>query len=72
MGIDAVGNAGGLLCIWNPDSFKLKECCSSRHFILLSGTAGVAFECTIINIYAPNDVVKRRQLWDLRGRLKTL
>lgn len=71
MGVDAEGTAGGLLCIWNPDRFRLKECCSLRNFVLLSGIAGVGFECTIVNIYAPNDVVKRRFLWDSLGRLKT-
>ncbi|XP_028074327.1 uncharacterized protein LOC114276707 [Camellia sinensis] len=71
MGKDAEGTTGGLLCIWNPDRFRLKECCSSRQFVMLSGIVGVDFKWTIVNIYAPNNVVKRRQLWDALGRLKT-
>lgn len=30
MGVDAEGTAGGLLCIWNPDRFRLKECCTQE------------------------------------------
>ncbi|CAL5344813.1 unnamed protein product [Camellia sinensis] len=37
MEVGAEGSAGGLLCLWNPQNFELKECCCSRNFILLSG-----------------------------------
>lgn len=62
--VDAEGSAGGLICIWNPEIFELIDCCSSRNFILLSGIASKNFHCVIINIYAPNDVLKRRHLWE--------
>ncbi|KAL7251284.1 hypothetical protein ACSBR1_013171 [Camellia fascicularis] len=41
MAVDAVGRSGGLLCIWNPDVFQLKACCSNQNFILLSGTGSM-------------------------------
>lgn len=35
--VGAEGSAGGLLCLWNPEVFELKECCSNRGFILMAG-----------------------------------
>ncbi|XP_028126564.1 uncharacterized protein LOC114323215 [Camellia sinensis] len=70
MVVDAVGSAGGLLCIWDPDVFQLTECCSNRRFILLSGTIFNQFNCAILNIYAPNDVGSRGHLWDCLLKLK--
>lgn len=61
MGVDAIRQAGGLLCIWNPEVFQLKACCSSQNFILLSGTLFSSFDCVIINVYGPNEVVKRKE-----------
>ncbi|XP_028091070.1 uncharacterized protein LOC114291222 [Camellia sinensis] len=64
MMVDSEGSAGGLLCIWRPQVFELKDCCSSKHFILLSGTLAQHFDCVIVNIYAPNEVSGRKKLWD--------
>lgn len=36
--VDVVGSAGGLLCLWKPTIFQIKDCCGSRNFILLSGS----------------------------------
>ncbi|XP_028072866.1 uncharacterized protein LOC114275081 [Camellia sinensis] len=70
MGVDAEGSAGGLLCIWDPDIFQIKECCSNRRFILLSGAILNHFHCAILNIYAPNDVGPRGNLWQSLLKLK--
>ncbi|XP_028126752.1 uncharacterized protein LOC114323369 [Camellia sinensis] len=64
MMVDSEGSAGGLLCIWRPQVFELKDCCSSKHFILLSSTLAQHFDCVIVNIYAPNEVLGRKKLWD--------
>ncbi|XP_028055237.1 uncharacterized protein LOC114259414 [Camellia sinensis] len=64
MVVDSVGSAGGLLCIWRPQIFELKSCCSGRNFIILSGISSTFFLCTLVNIYAPNEVRGRRQLWE--------
>ncbi|XP_028078897.1 uncharacterized protein LOC114280720 [Camellia sinensis] len=64
MSVDSEGTARGLLCIWDPEVFQLGACCSSRRFILLSGTMFNSFECVLLNIYASNDVGGRRKLWD--------
>lgn len=64
MEVNSDGSAGGLLCIWRPDVFKLRDCCCGKNFILLSGSSSVSFECVIVNIYTPNETVCRRQLWE--------
>ncbi|XP_028122360.1 uncharacterized protein LOC114319534 [Camellia sinensis] len=70
MVVDAEGLAGGLLCIWDPDVFQVKECCSNRRFILLSSTLFHQFNCVIINIYAPNDVGSKGKLWNCLLKLE--
>lgn len=70
MAVDSEGSVGGLLCVWNPNVFKITKCCSSRNFVLLSGMYNQSFDCVIVNIYAPNDGRKRGQLWELLLRLK--
>ena len=72
MNVDAEGFAGGLLCIWDPAIFELSECCCSRNFILLSGKLLNSFNCTIVNIHAPTDIMKRRKFWESSLRLKAL
>ncbi|XP_028080504.1 uncharacterized protein LOC114282068 [Camellia sinensis] len=71
MTVDAIGQAGGLLCIWNPEVFFLKDCCSTQNFILLSGTLFSSFDCVIINVYGSNEVAKRKETWDVLARLKS-
>ncbi|XP_028106687.1 uncharacterized protein LOC114305751 [Camellia sinensis] len=71
MAVDSEGLAGGLLCIWDPSLFQLKNCCSNRRFVLLSGTLLKSFDCVILNVYAPNDVNGRGMLWDTLIKLKS-
>ncbi|XP_028060848.1 uncharacterized protein LOC114264432 [Camellia sinensis] len=70
MEVDAVGSAGGLLCLWKPHVFQVKNCCSSRNFILLSGLVYHSFDCVVGNVYAPNDYRGRSQLWKVLYNLK--
>ncbi|XP_028119123.1 uncharacterized protein LOC114316626 [Camellia sinensis] len=70
MVVDVVSSARDLLCIWDPDIFQVKDCCSNRRFILLLGTLFNQFDCAILNIYAPNDVGSRGNLWDYLLKLK--
>ncbi|KAL7161405.1 hypothetical protein ACSBR2_041963 [Camellia fascicularis] len=72
MAMDADGSAGGLLCIWNPETFSLNGCCCSRSFILLEGTMHSSLNCVVGNIYAPNEDVNRRRLWSTLGNLKSV
>lgn len=57
--VDSDGSAGGLLSIWNPDTFTMSESCGNRNVLAISGICLGTFDCVLLNIYAPNDVVKR-------------
>ncbi|KAL7252048.1 hypothetical protein ACSBR1_013825 [Camellia fascicularis] len=70
--VGAIGFAGGLLCVWNPAVFSLHNSCCSRNFIVLAGKINSEFEGVLVNLYAPNNVVKRRDLWDLVIRIRPL
>ncbi|XP_028123615.1 uncharacterized protein LOC114320750 [Camellia sinensis] len=70
MTVDSEGATGGLLCVWDPGVFQIAQCCSSRRFILLSGTFFNSFEYAIVNVYAPNEVRLRNKLWNSFVKLK--
>lgn len=70
MVVDAEGRAVGLLCIWDPEVFQLSDCCSNRHFIMLAGIVLNSFDCVVINVYAPNDPMRRGKLWETLVNLK--
>ncbi|XP_028082885.1 uncharacterized protein LOC114284188 [Camellia sinensis] len=72
MSVDTIRRAGELLCIWNPDVFQLKASCCNQNFLLLSDTIFHSFECVIINVYGPNEVAKRREVWECLIRLKSI
>ncbi|XP_028101541.1 uncharacterized protein LOC114300853 [Camellia sinensis] len=70
MVVDSDGAAGGLLCIWKTNVFKLTQCCCTRNCILFSGTFSPDFDCVFVNIYAPNDVSKRGKFWEVMLKLR--
>lgn len=71
MAVDAVRNAGGLLCIWKPEVFTLSNCCCGKNSILLLGITSSNFSCSIVNVYASNDMMQMRRLWELLCSLRT-
>ncbi|XP_028074520.1 uncharacterized protein LOC114276881 [Camellia sinensis] len=70
MVVDVEGRAEGLLCIRDLDVFQLSDCCNNRHFVLFAGTVFNSFDCAVINVYAPNDLVRRSKLWEILVNLK--
>lgn len=66
----AVGASGGLLTIWCKEFFRAESVISHRSFILMQGVINGDFPCIFVNVYAPNDVVDRRGVWDELLRLK--
>lgn len=72
MEVDSEGSSGGIITIWHSDFFKLEECCSRRNFLLLKGIIKANFECVIVNIYGPCDVLERRRLWGYLLNLKSV
>ncbi|XP_022017530.1 uncharacterized protein LOC110917248 [Helianthus annuus] len=62
--VDAVGNSGGLLCIWNPVVLKCTSVVKRQRFMVVSGelrNRGV--DINVVNVYAFNDPLDRRLLW---------
>ncbi|GMP83637.1 hypothetical protein CsSME_00037471 [Camellia sinensis var. sinensis] len=70
--VGAIGSATGLLCVWNPRVFLLQDSCCSKNFIVVAGKIKSDFDGVLVNLYTPNEVVKRRELWDLIVRIKPL
>ncbi|KAL5148468.1 putative ribonuclease H protein [Glycine soja] len=69
----SINTAGGLLCLWNGNRFKVERKVSGRGFILLEGVwKNEAQKVHIINIYAPCDAQHRRELWDSLKQLKSM
>ena len=61
----AINKAGGLLCIWREQAFRLEKKCSDCGFIYLEGTwIADGVRVCIVNIYLPSDVGMERNLWD--------
>nr|GEU84055.1 putative RNA-directed DNA polymerase, eukaryota, reverse transcriptase zinc-binding domain protein [Tanacetum cinerariifolium] len=67
----AVGNLGGVLCMWDPNSFHKERATKSDSFIMVRGEwclTGQKF--LLIAVYAPQDAREKRMLWDyLHGEI---
>lgn len=57
------GASGGLITLWNSEIFKIQSVITHKHFILAEGSLDNGFHCALLNIYAPNDPIVRRNLW---------
>lgn len=55
--------------IWNPDTFKPRSVTIRRHFVMVTGVL-INLECTIVNVYAPNEAAGRHELWNVLLQLK--
>ncbi|KAK9062631.1 hypothetical protein SSX86_019819 [Deinandra increscens subsp. villosa] len=63
-GIEAQGRSGGILSLWDPASFRLVNCIKRPNFLLTSGQlAGGLGVLNVVNIYAPQDIGRKRALW---------
>nr|GFB79842.1 RNA-directed DNA polymerase, eukaryota [Tanacetum cinerariifolium] len=59
------GNSGGILCVWDTNSFKKLNATVSDYFILLRGnwvSNGKLF--LIVSVYAPQELTKKKMLWE--------
>ncbi|GJT08560.1 RNA-directed DNA polymerase, eukaryota [Tanacetum coccineum] len=62
---DALGNSGGILCMWESSNFKKDNVTISDNFVAIYGTwltsnVKVLFIC----VYAPQQPANKRDLWD--------
>ena len=62
---DAVGNSGGILCAWDPNSFRRCNSTISDYFIINRGVwVKTGANLIIVAVYAPQDLRDKRMLWD--------
>ena len=69
--LPATNSAGGILCLWGENSFKLQRKISGPGFILMVGEwVQEAQIVTIVTIYSPCDINSKRSLWDTVKQLR--
>nr|GEY72213.1 RNA-directed DNA polymerase, eukaryota [Tanacetum cinerariifolium] len=63
--VDSVGNSGGILCVWDPNSFRKSNATVSDYFIMIWGVwRQTGNDLLIITVYAPHDLKDKQMLWD--------
>ncbi|XP_022019896.1 uncharacterized protein LOC110919958 [Helianthus annuus] len=64
--VDSSGLSGGLICIWDPSVFSYVDCSKNRNFLLVNGfLKGCGSPICIINVYTPQGISAKKDLWDL-------
>ncbi|GJZ07132.1 RNA-directed DNA polymerase, eukaryota [Tanacetum coccineum] len=62
---EAIGNLGGILCVWDPNIFLKDQHIISDNFITLYGTwIPTKTKLLMISIYAPQPLSEKRSLWN--------
>ncbi|GJX20357.1 RNA-directed DNA polymerase, eukaryota [Tanacetum coccineum] len=62
---DAVGNSGGILCVWDPYAFCKSSATVSDYFVITRGHWRLTRqEMMVIAIYAPQDNREKQSLWE--------
>nr|GEX25757.1 RNA-directed DNA polymerase, eukaryota [Tanacetum cinerariifolium] len=62
---DSVGNSRGILCVWDPNSFRKSNTTVSDYFIMIRGVRRqTGNDLLIIAVYAPHDLKDKQMLWD--------
>ncbi|KAJ0805636.1 putative RNA-directed DNA polymerase [Helianthus annuus] len=57
--------SGGLIWMWDPNIFKVEDIIQNRSFLTVRGTlVGSGAQLNLMNVYAPQSVVAKRQLWE--------
>ncbi|KAL8531531.1 hypothetical protein ACS0TY_008214 [Phlomoides rotata] len=64
--MEAEGNSGGILTIWNTEVFLKVSEWYCRGMIVVNGRwLEDGSSCSIINVYAPNNSAQGGELWEL-------
>nr|GFA68156.1 RNA-directed DNA polymerase, eukaryota [Tanacetum cinerariifolium] len=62
---DSVGNSGGILCVWDPNSFRKSNATFFDYFIMIRGVwRQTGNDLQIITVYALHDLKDKQMLWD--------
>ncbi|GKA10141.1 RNA-directed DNA polymerase, eukaryota [Tanacetum coccineum] len=65
----AVGNSGGILCIWDPNCFYKENITMSDSFVMIRGVwRSTGQKYMLIAVYAPYDTKDKHMLWDYLQR----
>lgn len=66
---DAVGQSGGLLCVWNQGLFDFQFSFQGDHFVGVC-VKHQGYLCYIVNVYSACIMEGKRQLWNELRKLK--
>lgn len=67
---NANGRSGGLLILWRKGSFCLNSVFQGHNFLGIGGVWGDRqLSVSIVNMYAPCDIGRKRRLWEEIGSL---
>ncbi|GJU06692.1 RNA-directed DNA polymerase, eukaryota [Tanacetum coccineum] len=59
------GNSGGILCVWDPNSFRKTNHTISDYFVIIRGVwLKSGTDLIIVAVYAPHDLRDKRMVWD--------
>nr|GEV85749.1 RNA-directed DNA polymerase, eukaryota [Tanacetum cinerariifolium] len=66
---DAVGNSGGILCVWDPICYYKENVTKSDSFVMIRGVwRATGVKLMIIAVYAPHEQKEKHLLWDYLER----
>nr|GEZ41974.1 nucleotide-binding alpha-beta plait domain-containing protein [Tanacetum cinerariifolium] len=67
---DAIGNSGGILCVWDTNEFCKTNCTVSDYFVIVRGVwVKTGANLLIVFVYAPHDLKDKCLLWDYFTRV---
>nr|GEY81043.1 RNA-directed DNA polymerase, eukaryota [Tanacetum cinerariifolium] len=62
---DSVGNSAGILCIWDPNSFRKNKVTVLNYFCMVWGVwLKTSVDILMVVVYAPQELRDKRILWD--------
>ncbi|GKA11157.1 RNA-directed DNA polymerase, eukaryota, reverse transcriptase zinc-binding domain protein [Tanacetum coccineum] len=63
--VGSLENSGGILCIWDPNSFRKNNVIVSDYFIMVRGVwLKTGVNIIMVAVYAPQELRDKRILWD--------
>ncbi|GJS26391.1 RNA-directed DNA polymerase, eukaryota [Tanacetum coccineum] len=70
---EAVGNSGGILCVWDPSVFRKEHHIVSNNFVALYGSCvSNQAKLLVVSIYAPQSITSKRSLWSTFSSLSAV
>ncbi|GKA40994.1 RNA-directed DNA polymerase, eukaryota, partial [Tanacetum coccineum] len=65
----AVGNSGGILCVWDPNFFVKDSVTVSDSFVMIRGIwRHTSQDLLLVVVYAPQDIKEKYMLWEYLHR----